>query len=239
MAEQNWFRWLAQQIPWSTTNDLLEVGCGTGLLWNCAPSEELSNAKITLTDRSSFIVNATVDVATQTFAHVRGVVANVEELPFCDEAFDLVVANHMPYHASDRDLAIREIVRVLRPRGTLIESTNGQLNLVELYEIEKAVFGVAARSELVEAFGSLSGVPILNRCFNDVSWRLHVGQLLCTNVPDVVSYLTSMPPGSEASLDRCEELRAEVERQMKGSGGVLAVTKQAGVFIAKLPRPRI
>lgn len=53
-------------------------------------------------------------------ARARGLeahVADVAELPFADGEFDAVVCNHVLYHLPDRDKAIAELARVLRPGG--------------------------------------------------------------------------------------------------------------------------
>jgi demethylmenaquinone methyltransferase/2-methoxy-6-polyprenyl-1,4-benzoquinol methylase len=46
--------------------------------------------------------------------------ADVRELPYADGAFDLVMAAHMLEHLVDPSVALREMVRVLKPGGLLI-----------------------------------------------------------------------------------------------------------------------
>ena len=48
---------------------------------------------------------------------VAQVHADVTELPFEDETFDLVVCNHVLEHVVDDRSAVREVFRVLRPGG--------------------------------------------------------------------------------------------------------------------------
>ena len=53
-------------------------------------------------------------------ARARGLdahVADVAALPFGDGEFDVVVCNHVLYHVRDRERAIGELARVLRPGG--------------------------------------------------------------------------------------------------------------------------
>ena len=71
-------------------------------------------------------------------AQERGVdarVADLQELPFADGEFDLVVAAWMLYHVPDLDRGIRELARVLRPGGRLVAGTNSRLHLIELREL--------------------------------------------------------------------------------------------------------
>jgi hypothetical protein len=92
--------------------------------------------------------------------------------------------------------------------------------------------GVRARNNNVTVFGSISGLPPLQRSFVEIEWRSHEDGLLCTEADDVVAYLTSVPPGNGASPGQLEELNSEVRRRMVAGSGVLLVSKDAGVFMA-------
>ena len=94
---------------------LLEIGCGMG-------SDLLQFARggarcigIDLTPRS-------VEITRHRFAlyDARGafMLADGEHLPFAAETFDVVYSNGVLHHTPDTAGAIREVHRVLRPRGT-------------------------------------------------------------------------------------------------------------------------
>jgi SAM-dependent methyltransferase len=71
-------------------------------------------------------------------ARAEGVVADVadvQDLPYADGAFDVAVAAWMLYHVPDRDRAVSELARVLRPGGRLVAATNSVLHLHELREL--------------------------------------------------------------------------------------------------------
>jgi ubiquinone/menaquinone biosynthesis C-methylase UbiE len=57
---------------------------------------------------------------------------DVQDLPFGDEAFDVVAALWMLYHVPDVNRAIGELRRVLRPGGLLVAVTNGDRHLADL-----------------------------------------------------------------------------------------------------------
>jgi SAM-dependent methyltransferase len=68
----------------------------------------------------------------------RGVDADlgdVQELPFEDGSFDLVVAARVLFHPEDLGRALSEIARVLRPGGTLVAATNSEVHLTELWQL--------------------------------------------------------------------------------------------------------
>lgn len=232
-ARQDWFEWLAEQIDWSSARDVLEVGCGTGLFWTHVSPSVGQHLVITLSDLSQAMVDTALARAQECNRDAKGLAADVHGLPFDDDSFDLVIANHMLYHSPDPSSAIKEIARVLRPGGTLIASTNGPRHLHELYDIDAAVFGAtSARNDNVMIFGSVSGVSLLRQSFGEIDWRSHEDRLVCTEPDDVVAYLTSAPPGEGASPSELAELHSEVRRRMNDGSGVLMVSKDAGVFMA-------
>jgi SAM-dependent methyltransferase len=133
---------------------------------------------------------------------VEAEVADARELPFDDEAFDVVIANHMLYHVPAPETAVAELARVLRPDGVLMAATSGPRHLRELWEIRAEVFGGPPRSLNTEVFGSVTGASILRAFFSNVEWREYADTLRCTSVDDVVAFLTSSPPGEDASPDQ-------------------------------------
>jgi SAM-dependent methyltransferase len=67
----------------------------------------------------------------------RGVDArlgDVQELPFADGSFDLVVAAWVLFHVPDLDRGLAEIGRVLAPAGRLLAVTNSEHHLAEARE---------------------------------------------------------------------------------------------------------
>jgi SAM-dependent methyltransferase len=66
---------------------------------------------------------------------VDAVVGDVQELPFGDETFDVVVAAWVLFHAQDIQRALAEIARVLRPGGRLVAATNSERHLGELWRL--------------------------------------------------------------------------------------------------------
>lgn len=106
---------------------VLEVGCGWGELAEWIARE--TGADVVAVDLSPRMVE---------LARERGVdarLADVEELPFADETFDVVVAAWMLYHVPDLERGLAEIARVLRPGGTLVAATNSRLHLQELRDL--------------------------------------------------------------------------------------------------------
>lgn len=104
---------------------VLEVGCGTGA-FAARIAAALPDAALVAVDQSERLVELTAQ---------RGVdarVADVQDLPFDDESFDVVAALWMLYHVTDLHRGLAEIRRVLRPGGRFVAVTNGDEHLADL-----------------------------------------------------------------------------------------------------------
>lgn len=214
-ATIGWFEWLVEQVDWPADALVLEVGCGPGWLWEVLHSL----IRLVLSDLS-------VGMATAASARAGApaTVADVQRLPFADETFDVVVANHMLYHVPDIPAAVGELRRVLRPGGALLAATNGVESMREIAELR------GAGSEFPKRFGRENGAAVLGEAFTDVTWHHYDDELRCTDADDVVAYIASMEPGELTAGERAE-LRHRIEQRMVD--GVFRVTKDTGAFVAR------
>lgn len=133
---------------------VLEVGSGTGG-FAARIAAALPGVRLTAIDQSPRFVELT---------RSRGVEARVgdaQDLPFGDEAFDVVAALWMLYHVPDVGGAIAEARRVLRPGGLFVAVTNGDGHLAEL-RVE-----CGGRPE-VTGFSSQNGEDQLRAHFGEV-----------------------------------------------------------------------
>jgi len=99
--------------------DALELGSGTGFfLLNLMQAGVASTGHVT--DLSPGMVEAAVRNGTALGLDVTGRVADAESIPYADESFDLVVGHAVLHHIPDVELALREVLRVLRPGGRFV-----------------------------------------------------------------------------------------------------------------------
>jgi SAM-dependent methyltransferase len=129
---------------------VLEVGCGWGELAQKIHDEV--DVEVVATDLSPHMA------ALARSAGIEATVADVQELPFADETFDVAVAAWMLYHVPDIDRGLAELARVLRPGGRLVAATNSVTHLQEL----RVLVG-SGRSTI--QFSRESGDEILARHF--------------------------------------------------------------------------
>ena len=119
--------WVTAHYALQPGEKVLEVGCGTGSMWQGVTLPE--GCHVTLTDFSGGMLETT----RENTAHLRAgyAVVDVQRMPYADATFDVVIANMMLYHVPDIDRALGEIRRVLKPGGRLIAATCGENGVVQ------------------------------------------------------------------------------------------------------------
>lgn len=121
---------ITSSIPWRGDEQVLDVGCGRGLLL-IAAAKRLTTGKATGVDvwRSSDLSDNWAE-GTYDNARAEGVEDRVDvqngdarQLPFEPESFDVVLSsltlNNLP-KSTDRRKAVEEMIRVLRPGGRIL-----------------------------------------------------------------------------------------------------------------------
>ncbi len=123
-------RWIFGQLDLPPAAEILKLGCGPGLLW-AENGERIPHGwAITLTDASAGMVREAKERLGSGRLTFR--VADAQEIPFEDRAFDAVLANHMLYHVPDIPRVLSEVARVLRSGGRLYAATNRAGHMREL-----------------------------------------------------------------------------------------------------------
>lgn len=56
---------------------------------------------------------------------------DIQSMPFNDEEFDMVLCNHVIEHVEKDDLALKELFRILKPRGKVLITIPGNFNKVK------------------------------------------------------------------------------------------------------------
>jgi ubiquinone/menaquinone biosynthesis C-methylase UbiE len=233
-----WMLWVFDQLALSESAEILEVGCGTGLLWMENASRVPHGLHITISDVSPGMVAD----AGRALAHLRIrphlLTADAQSLPFGSERFDAVIANHMLYHVADRPHALSELRRVLKVGGRLFATTNGSNHMRELAELLTRVLGpgysapVAPHRAQEDPFDLEHGGSELGRSFREVELRRYEDGLAITEADALLAYVRSMHIADlDADPARLEGLRRQIEVEMALSGGVLRISKETGLFV--------
>jgi ubiquinone/menaquinone biosynthesis C-methylase UbiE len=222
-----WGLWLFEQELAGISEDakILEIGCGPATtLWG-ANLERIEPAwRITLADFSAGMIEAAREVLGDRAEYA---VANAEDLPFADESFDIVLANHMLYHVDNRPQAFAEIRRVLVPGGIFHAGTNGDGHMRELGELAPWW----PPDVHTRAFGLESGPSQLEAFFTDIRVERFEDDLAVTEVEPVLAYLRSSWRWDGHDLAR---ERAAVEETI-ARDGVFVIHKSQGLISSRKP----
>ena len=121
---------LLEMIPWNGGEQVLDAGCGLGLM-SIGAAKRLTTGKVIgidiwqTEDLSGNRKEATIENARREGVAEKVAVqtADMRKMPFADATFDVVVSRaaiHNIYDTSGRAQAVNEIARVLKPGGYAI-----------------------------------------------------------------------------------------------------------------------
>lgn len=140
--------------------DVLDVGTGPGVLL-VELAGRRPDVRVTGVDLSADMITAARHNLRGFGARAEARVADVTELPFDDDSFDVVVTSFSMHHWDRPDGAVPELARVLRPGGRLYVYDFGFAPFGMLTDTarERALFGGPVRQTRIR-----TGMPLIPRC---------------------------------------------------------------------------
>lgn len=229
--KQGWFPWLFEQIDFSHINKLLEVGCGNGKLWK--------NNKINLRNREIFLSDSSqgmVDEVRKTLGNdFNCMVFDCEKIPFKDNYFDAVIANHVLFYVYDINKALEEIRRVLNPLGVFYCSTYGSNHMKEINDIVQEFDSrvILSQTKLYDVFGLENGLDILKPYFKNIKMKRYDDCLVVDKSKPIIDYIMSCHGNQNEIIGpNLNEFREFVDSIIQEKG-YIKITKDAGLFICK------
>lgn len=225
--QEDWHRWMWERFNIPARARVLELGCGTGLLWSKNRERIPADVEITLCDLSLGMLAVTQKL----HLPARLAQCDAQDIPFCEATFDVAFANHMLYHIPDLDKALSEIRRVLKPNGRLYAATNGLNHMHEVDELIRGHFPIED-PRFVLPFSKESGQATLHRHFETVRLYEVPDGLRVTEAEPLVAYVLSGPLaefGDDAK--RVERLRGAIEERIARDGAIY-ISKSPCLFEA-------
>lgn len=225
-TEQSLHEWLFDQFDLPADAAVLSLGAGPGTLWADNLDRIPADWDVTVTDNSSGMVMDAMETLEDADREFNFDVVDARDVPYPDDTFDAVTANHLLYHLddADREQAFEEIQRVLTVEGELYASTNGNAHLQELYEVGSEYAEVPDDLD----FSLENGADELDEYFETVERRDFDDTLRVTEPEPLVAYLLSLP-GFDG------EHAVEMERRFRDRIGddALELTTDTGLFVAQ------
>lgn len=228
--KQGFGNWIFSNYVIKEGMSVLELGCGTGEMW--LGKEDIINrcSELILSDLSEGMILAAkeklkcVDKA----GKIEYKIVDIQEIPFSDKKFDVVIANMMLYHVPDLLKGLKEVHRVLKENGTFYCATYGENGICEHVELMFDEFPISSAYNY--NFTLQNGADTLKKYFPVVEKRLYEDSLDVTNVDDLIDYIYSLPSFSDIQDYPRETLRCVLEKNMRDR--VLHIPKDYGMFIA-------
>lgn len=231
--------WVLNCMSWRGDEQVLDVGCGAGRYY---PHLLRNNPNVTYHG-----LDFSPGMLRKHPANSGLLLADAQYLPYADNSFDVVMANHMLYHVQDIDEAIGEFRRVLKPDGVLMVATNSTQSMPELQVLIRRAIVLLTRSGASQVqppapasdiFALENGTRQLARHFYAVVRHEFPSVLLFPEIEPVMVYLEStrsirepqLPP--DVNWDDVMMIMQQQITHLIHHLGELVITKITGVLLA-------
>ena len=243
---QKWMEWVYERLELKENDRVLELGCGTGLLWQENIHRLPRGLRLTLTDRSEGMLEKTRENLAEHEGSLKArdirIVYRVEDgdCPALEKAFyDCVIANHMLYHVKKRDVCLEAVAQSLKAEGTFFCSTIGNGHMGELHEIV-STFDPRIQmpcTDITAGFRLENAVPQLKPFFPLIERMDQDNDLIVDEAEAVYDYVCSYPGNASCILEqRGEEFRRLLREKMEREGA-LFIHKATGMFRCRKEMP--
>lgn len=226
-------KWAFDQYIFPKHCKILEIGCGAGDLWVENKTRIPMADRLVLSDYSpGMLEGAKKRLSAILPVKTEYRVVDVQNIPFVDESFDMVIANHMLYHVPDVVKAISEIHRILVPNGVLYANTNGERHMEELYNLMHSFDNSYDNKRPNLGFSLENGLDLV-KAFSECSMVRYENYLLVTNANDLLSYQLSLITNSAEF--QTEEYKKRLLDYFQGlivKDGSIKITTDAGLIKA-------
>lgn len=237
-SRQDWMDWVYERLGIKSGDRVLEIGCGTGRLWQKNINKIPKGVKLLLTDRSEGMLEQTRnnlecfhDLLARQKSEIAYQVMDAEHLNLGTEQYDIIIANHMLYHVMNRKACLEQIKRSLKNEGTFFCSTVGQSHMKELHDLVREFDSrLEIPLEMTIDFTLENGRKQLEQYFTDISCETQNNNLLVDDIEAIYNYVYSYPGNAPCILEqKGDKFRALLQHEMEKKGAIF-ITKSTGMF---------
>jgi len=209
---------------------VLDAGCGNGMYLGVLEARGHTGTVVGM-DLSPGML-----AAARTRSPAALLVGDAQRLPCRSRIFDCALAMHMLYHVPDRQFAIAELRRVVRPGGVVLALTNSVRHLEELNTLLDAAGNGRPFARAYTRFSSESGAPELGAHFDAVERHDVRSELVVTEVQPVVDYAASGWALAAARDSERDAILRAVERrtaEIIAADGAFRIRTDVGCFVCR------
>ncbi len=228
-----WHRWVFDRFRLPLKCRILELGCGTGVLWQKNLDRIPEGWNITLSDTSPVMMKEAQENLRRGHMVVSFEVINAQAIPLDDNTFDVVIANHILFHVPDVAVVLSEICRVLKSNGRLYASTVSRSHMQELFEIlDRCKPDAKPRVKVShEAFVLENGRDHLCQWVSTVVLYRYENTLVVTDVDPLIAYVQSMGNRPVLAGENLLKFRRILQDELTLHGAI-RITDTSGMFEA-------
>lgn len=230
-----WPAWVFDQFEKKENPKILELGCGNGLLWMVNAKRVPKTWEITLSDYSSGMLDDAQKNLADKELNLKFMVMSAEDINLSDNSFDLVIANHMLYHVTNRKKALTDIRRVLKNDGVFYATT---ISIKDMHELRTLAEPFIENSipTVVSEFSLENGKEQLENYFSNIEIRKYEDSLEITEADAIVKYFLSLNGMTEGKTilkeEQIDEFSKYIEKKIENQGKIF-VSKDTGIFVCK------
>lgn len=229
-----WFQWIYDNCSICRNMNILELGCGSGTFWTVNRDKLPPDINVTITDISEGMIRdakrniTNSGLAQYNFSYNTTDCCNI---PYPDNSFDIVIANHVLFYCNPVTKAVNEIHRVLKPGGRLICSTYSSRHMQEINQLVSDFDSriVLSADRLYTIFGLDNGCQLLNNDFKQIEKKIYKDSLIVDKAEPLIEYIMSCHGNqNQYLLDRYSSFKNFVSDRLSRP---MHITKEAGIFV--------
>ncbi len=235
----NWMEWVFDHLHIEEGMNILEIGCGNGLLWETNIRRLPSNLEIYLSDYSEGMLisvkaslNKYKDELIEKNIQIHYRQEDGNDLQLDDMEFDVIIANHMLYHLERREECLLRLKKALKKDGYLICSTIGNGHMREIMDLVMEYDNTIDNTlELcVNRFSLQNGESQLSKLFYHVERFDYDCDLIVDNARVIWDYVYSFPGNAPVILGRSGDVLMKMIRERIDKEGAFLIHKETGLF---------
>lgn len=224
--------WMFDKYEIKENSKILELGCGNGLMWDEKYEELPKDVHLILSDFSSGMCDL-VREKQKNHQNVEVKQIDIQNIPYEDNSFDIVIANHMLYHVEDVEKAIEEVYRILKPRGIFYASTLGVNGFQKYLNQKFREFNKKMDFFNIEnwSFTLKNGKDVLKKKFNKIDMYEYEDSIEINDENILVEWVLTSTVLQGIKKEKLEGLSTCFAKD-KDKNGMIHIPKQIGCFIA-------